>query len=1108
MKNRLLSFILILALCLSLVPAAYAEDGEELLLLPEEDGEELLLLPEEDEAELQLLPAEDEAELQLLPAEDEAEEIEEAAAPEVEPRAAKFYEPELLRLAASLPSEPEQIEPADEPMTRVASGGFGNGLVWVMDDSGLLTIKGSGYCTTEYSETKHPGFYKYRDQINTIQIESTVQGIGTYTFYGLTKLTNVSGGGGVLYYDRCAFAGCTALKSVELGSKLEAIGAGAFLDCTSLRNITIPASTTLVEPGAFMGCTALNNIYVASGSQTYKSTSGTLLSADGTTLVCCPCGRSGAYTVPRGVTVIGPYAFLGCDKLTSINLGSSLQEIQEYAFAQCKGITSITIPASVTNIAINAFYQAEKLVEYKVDENSTSYKSADGVLFTKDGKTLCSFPTAKSGKYAIPSGVTTIADCAFLECPNLTGVVIPSGVESIGHLAFASDNAIRSVAIPNSVLTLGEAVFAECLNLNDASVGSGVKVLSPQLFYDCKGLRTATLSVGTEVIGVEAFYNCSALERVNIPVGTVAVGDGAFTNCIRLTSIMIPNSVTYLGEEAFANCVRLASVKMSTGLTAIQTKCFNGCAALKEIEIPDAVTTIGESAFRKCSSMTRATLGSGLTEIGKEAFYECTSLLAIDIPDSVTTLGASAFYNCRSVKEVRIGSSVTELSSFLFGCCENFERIIIPESVVEISNFAFDGCRSITDILFLGAPPHFSVCAFSSFTATAWYLPDKGWAKENFQNYGATLTWKEYITLTDAPELTEAFNSATGVRVSWKPVDGAAYYQLLRKNLTKNETEWKVVGETTECSLIDKTTASASRYTFTVRAVDAIGVPGPCDEEGRTCTFIAKADITNITVTEEGVSLQWSKPAGAKNFRVMRRVDGETKWTVLDVVLGTEYLDTTAEKGVKYWYTVRGVSMDNTVLINSYNGTGWSMKPLETPVLTEAFNSATGVRVSWKANDGAVKYRLLRKNLTKNEEAWSTVAETTELTFIDTSAASASRYTYTVECIDSNGRICSAQGNPRTCTYIAMAKITEIKGVDNGVSLTWSKPAGAKNFRVFRKVDGENTWTALTDVQGTTYTDTTAEKGVKYWYTVRAITMDGKMYINSYNSYGWSVTRK
>ncbi|MCR5663654.1 MAG: hypothetical protein K6G17_02100 [Oscillospiraceae bacterium] len=88
-----------------------------------------------------------------------------------------------------------------------------------------------------------------------------------------------------------------------------------------------------------------------------------------------------------------------------------------------------------------------------------------------------------------------------------------------------------------------------------------------------------------------------------------------------------------------------------------------------------------------------------------------------------------------------------------------------------------------------------------------------------------------------------------------------------------------------------------------------------------------------------------------------------------------------------------------------------------------------------------------------------------------------------------------------------MAKITALGNVTNGVKLVWSKPAGAKNFRVFRKTEGGQ-WEAIADVQGTNYIDKTAKKGVKYWYTVRAITMDGKMYINSYNSYGWSVTRK
>ena len=85
------------------------------------------------------------------------------------------------------------------------------------------------------------------------------------------------------------------------------------------------------------------------------------------------------------------------------------------------------------------------------------------------------------------------------------------------------------------------------------------------------------------------------------------------------------------------------------------------------------------------------------------------------------------------------------------------------------------------------------------------------------------------------------------------------------------------------------------------------------------------AKITSIVSTSSGVKLDWSKPAGAKKFRVMRRVDGTDAWTVIAVIEGTSYTDASAPKGVKLWYTVRAVTMANDMCINSYNGTGWSV---------------------------------------------------------------------------------------------------------------------------------------------------------------------------------------
>ena len=209
---------------------------------------------------------------------------------------------------------------------------------------------------------------------------------------------------------------------------------------------------------------------------------------------------------------------------------------------------------------------------------------------------------------------------------------------------------------------------------------------------------------------------------------------------------------------------------------------------------------------------------------------------------------------------------------------------------------------------------------------------------------------------------------------------------------------------------------------------------------------------------------------------------------------------------ISAWYTIRAITLAGDMYINSYNGVGWSCYFCSTPVMTEAFNSATGVRVSWNAVTGATKYRLLRKS--SSDKDWVNVGETTECSLIDTTAKSGYRYTYTVECVNASGKAVSGHNETgRTCTYIAMAKITSLSNRTSGVKITWSKPSGASNFRVMRKTEGGK-WQILGDVNGTTYTDATAKSGVKYWYTVRAITLAGDMYINSYNSVGWSITAK
>ena len=62
------------------------------------------------------------------------------------------------------------------------------------------------------------------------------------------------------------------------------------------------------------------------------------------------------FTVPKGCTVIGGYAFYKLSSLENIVLHDGLGSIGEYAFNECGKLAITSLPASVTRIGYRAFY--------------------------------------------------------------------------------------------------------------------------------------------------------------------------------------------------------------------------------------------------------------------------------------------------------------------------------------------------------------------------------------------------------------------------------------------------------------------------------------------------------------------------------------------------------------------------------------------------------------------------------------------------------------------------------------------------------------------------------------------------------------------------------
>ena len=99
------------------------------------------------------------------------------------------------------------------------------------------------------------------------------------------------------------------------------------------------------------------------------------------------------------------------------------------AFADCKSLGQITLPATLsTTLGYRWVSGCNSLSAIEVEGGNSVYSSLDGVLYSKDERTLFVFPQAKSAvDYVFPETVANIGDFAFenssLSSANLNRVL-------------------------------------------------------------------------------------------------------------------------------------------------------------------------------------------------------------------------------------------------------------------------------------------------------------------------------------------------------------------------------------------------------------------------------------------------------------------------------------------------------------------------------------------------------------------------------------------------------------------------------------------------------------------------------------------------------------
>jgi len=503
--------------------------------------------------------------------------------------------------------------------------------------------KGKTYTLPDSAVTIGDCAFGY-SKLETIDL-NRVQVLGEYSFSN-AMLQTLNIPDNVVSAGDNAFAYCFNLSDVTIGKGLATISSKMFFYNGSLEKITIPNTVITIASKAFCSA-ALREV-------TFEANSTLAQIEDGVFYDC----QITKIAIPASVIVIGNEAFAGlysgnpltevtfegnsqllaignnafekCFELEGITLPKRIEYIGELAFAH-SGLQDILVPASVTELGYGAFAGCYGISDIKVETGNSVYYDNNGVVYTKDNRTVHAYPSGKEAfAYEILGGVETVAPYAF-GYTKVQSVKLPETLTQISEYAFYYAS-VDQIEVPDNVLQIGRFSFAFAKNLQRVSFGVNAKL--PR-------------------IGYEAFAYTSIYELI-IPANVSTIAQGAFKGVTNLYSITFAENskLESISAYMFDGCENLTSLTFEKGssLKSIQAHGLEGMAQLQSIQFGDAqIENVDNFAFRFCTSLQEVTLPASLKTIGRYAFYDCRSLSKLTVPSNVEHIGSYAFLGTNNI---------------------------------------------------------------------------------------------------------------------------------------------------------------------------------------------------------------------------------------------------------------------------------------------------------------------------------------------------------------------------------------------------------------------------------------------------------------------------
>ncbi len=457
--------------------------------------------------------------------------------------------------------------------------------------------------------------------------------------------------------------------------------------------------------------------------------------------------------VKNGITAINKKSFYKFKKTKYVNIAKSVKKIGAYSlpynklekvvmpgdfdfygdFEEESTYSSITYPYVNADVEFNTDIKLDSLKHvfsksFKAKKGDKNYITKDGVIYTKDGKSVVKIPFS-IGRYNVAEGTESVDMQAFYYCSNHMRLQLnlPSSVKKINRYVAKT---VTEPPLTNPFKTMGEDISVDFndINLDDDSLS----LLYGMLYHNRNNVlkkykaKGVVVENGDFILTKDGKYLIAYTgksKNVTIPEGVEVVGycamSGSWDNesTFNIKKVVLPDSVKSLKDGAFMESsdleeINLGNVTELGNYSLAYTNLYYG-------NISDKVTTIGEGIFYG-SRISEAFLPNGLNSVPYLTYGNCSSLVKVQLPTSVKTIGRDAFMGCDKldIELNHLLDNVERVEDGAFSYCY-YGDLVIPASIKYIGKEAFANEYKHKNVTIKGSTKNYDMSAFAGHVEDA-----------------------------------------------------------------------------------------------------------------------------------------------------------------------------------------------------------------------------------------------------------------------------------------------------------------------------------------------------------------------------------------------------